>query len=150
MIALPITVMALLLGASAQYVPLPGEGTMNGACGLVEYVDLVPVPNQTRTYTDKRKPLAALKLELYRWADGKDCCKEDRLVASTLTDRKGRFAFVGLAQGKYWVVARWNQKEYQFAAIINPANKGDRECAKQGFQIDSQGVFQQFEIVTLD
>ncbi len=148
--ALPSVVVALLLSASAQHVPLPGEWVMNGACGSLEYVDLIPVPNQARTYTDKRKPLANVKLELYRWEEGKACCEESWPVTSTLTDKKGRFAFSGLGQGKYWVVARWNQKEYQFPANFNPANKVSGECTSQGFQIDSQGTFQGFKRVTVD
>ena len=147
---LPSVVIALLLSASAQHVPLPGEWVMNGACGSVEYVDLIPVPNRTRTYTDKRKPLADVRLELYRWEEGKACCEENRPVASTLTDKKGRFAFSGAGQGKYWVVARWNQKEYQFPANLNPANKVNGDCASQGFQIDSQGTFQGFKKILLD
>jgi len=148
--ALLAVLMAFVISASAQHVPLPGEWVMNGACGLVEYVDLFPVPNQTHTYRDKRKPLADVTLELYRWQEGRACCEEDRPVASTLTDKKGRYAFNGLGQGKYWVVARWNQKECRFPANFNPANKANAECAKQGFQIDSQGTFQGFEKVTLD
>ena len=146
--ALPSVVITLLVSASAQQVPLPADWVMNGACGSLEYVNLIPVPNRTRTYTDKRKPLADVKLELYRWEDGKVCCEENRPVASTRTDKKGRFAFSELGQGKYWVVARWNQREYQFPANFNPAVNGD--CANQGFQIDSQGTFQGFKKVTLD
>ena len=148
--ALPAIVLALLLSASGQHVPLPGEWVMNGACGSVEYVDLIPVPNRTRTYTEKRKRLADVNLELYRWEEGKTCCEENRPVASTLTDKRGRFAFSGLGQGKYWVVARWNQKEYQFPVNLNPVSKVNGDCANQGFQIDSQGTFQGFNKITLD
>jgi hypothetical protein len=145
---LPFVALALILSASAQHVPLPGEWVMNGACGSVEYVNLVPVPNQTRTYTDKRKRLTDVKLELYRWEEGKACCEENQRVASTVTDKKGRFAFYGLQQGKYWVVARWNQKDYESEAVLNPTNKVNGDCAKQGFQIDSQGAFHEFQTVT--
>lgn len=146
----PSVVIALLLGTPAQHVPMPGEWVMNGACGVVEHVDLIPVPNRVRTYTDKRRPLANVKLELYRWEEEEPCCEENQRVNSTLTDKKGRFAFSGLGQGKYWVVAWWNQKEYQFPAIFNPADKVNGDCASQGFQIDSQGTFQGFKTVTLD
>jgi hypothetical protein len=147
---LPFVVLALILSASAQHVPLPGEWMMNGACGSVEYVDLIPVPNQPRTYTDKRKPLADLKLELYRWEQGKACCEDNRPLASTVTDKKGRFAFSRLGQGKYWVVARWNDKDYEFPANFNPTNKVNGDCANQGFQIDNEGTFQGFRKVTTD
>ena len=148
--ALPSVVIALLLSASAQHVPLPGDWVMNGACGSVEYVDLIPIPNQTRTYTDKRKPLADVKLVLYRWEEGKDCCEENRRITSTQTDKKGRFAFTGLEQGKYWVVTRWNQKNYEFPVIVNPMSRVNSDCENQGFQIDSQGTFQGFRTVAVD
>ena len=148
--ALPAIVLALILRASAQYVPLPGDWVMNGVCGSVEYVDLIPVPNQTRTYTDKRRPLAGVKLELYRWEEGKICCEGTRPVATAVTDKKGRFTFSGLRQGKYWVEARWNQKDYEFPAVFNPANRADGDCVNQGFQIDSQGTFQGFKTITFD
>jgi hypothetical protein len=111
---------------------------------------MIPVPNQTRTYTDKRKSLSGIKLELYRWEEGKACCEENQRVASTVTDKKGRFAFSGLGQGKYWVLARWNQKNYQFPAVFNPTNKANGDCAGQGFEIDSRGTFQGFRTITVD
>jgi hypothetical protein len=140
----------MLLSSSAQHVPLQGEWVMNGACGSLEYVDLIPVPNRTRTYTEKRKSLAHVGLELYRWEEGKACCEGKQPVATTLTDKKGRFAFSALGQGKYWVVARWNEKNYEFAANFNLIDNLNGHCADQGFQIDSNGTFQGFARITLD
>jgi hypothetical protein len=122
---------------------------MNGACGSVEYVEFVPVPNQSHTYTDRRQRLPDVKLQLYRWEEEKACCGGNP-VASAVTDKKGRFAFSGLGQGKYWVVARWKQKDYEFPANFNPTSKVNGDCANQGFQIDSQGTFQGFRTVTTD
>jgi hypothetical protein len=143
-------VIALSLGAAAQHVPLPGDWVMDGACGSVEYVDFIPVPNQIRTYTDKRKPLADVELKLYRWEEGKACCEGSGPVASTITNKKRTLCLRRVRARQYWVVARWKQKDYEFPAIFNPRDKVKSDCANQGFQIDSQGTFQGFRTIRVD
>lgn len=143
----------LALGLFGSLLQQPGAekwDKMSGACGVFEYVEHIPDAKLKNTYTDRRKALPEVVLNLYPWEEGQECCAGRTSAAQAVTDKKGRFKFEALRPGKYWVAARWNLKEYQKRVEFVPGKAADVHCAEQGFSIDNDGKFEEWLTITVD
>jgi hypothetical protein len=119
-------------------------------CGRVEYVKNLAAEQGKDVPESKRKSLRNVELELYpRELEG-TCCEGLKMTSKVITGRTGKYDFNKVEAGKYWVVARWNDKVFHLPMTLSPERPSVNECLKQGFQIDSNGVFDQWVEITVD
>ena len=119
-------------------------------CGRVEYVKDIAARQGKDVRESKRKSLRNVELELYPRALGGGCCESLKMMSKVITERTGKYDFKKVEPGKDWVVARWNDKVFHLPIILSPERPSENECLKQGFQIDSNGVFDQWVEITVD
>ncbi len=58
-------------------------------CGRVEHVQRIPIKKQPNNYTEKRKDLKGIPLELYESPGGAPCCDALKKVGSTISGKGG-------------------------------------------------------------
>lgn len=139
-----------LIGPLFQQATTEKWDIMSGGCGVFEYVEHIPDAKLKNTFSDRRKTLPDVLLDLYPWEEGKDCCEGKTSTAQAVTDKKGRFKFDALTPGKYWIVARWNLKDYRKRVEFMSVKTADVRCAEQGFSIDNDGKFEEWVTITVD
>lgn len=123
---------------------------MDRLCGRLVHAEQKRALDGGVAPTEKQRSLSKVPLEIYEWKDGTPCCEGLKMAGSVVTGWRGSFEFKKAPPGLYWVVARWNDKQYQLQVKFAPDRKSRTECLEQGFQIDSQGRLDEWITVTVD
>ena len=118
-------------------------------CGIVDHVQYIPVRGRTKTFNDKRTPLASLPLVFYQQQAGQSCCDGLKQVAATTTDKKGKFD-LDVKAGNYWLSTEWNDKAYKYAFDYPFSNDPDVTCSLQGIDLKDDGSAAWWVTITVD
>ena len=119
-------------------------------CGRVEHLRRTPERKQPNIYSDKRKSLSGVSLELYEPNEDLPCCDGLRKVGATVSGKGGQFEFNPEKAGHYWLTAKWNAKDYNVAVEFEPQKKSSTVCSQQGIQIEDGGDASWWMTVTVD
>jgi hypothetical protein len=119
-------------------------------CGRVVYLQRIPVRKQPNTYSDKRKDLKGIPLELYEAPEGARCCDALKSVDSIISGKGGQFEFKPAKAGHYWLTAKWNGSDYKVAVEFEPQKKSSTVCSQQGIQMEDGEDASWWMTVTVD
>lgn len=142
-----LVVILIVLGLNAQE---KKPWSVNRICGRVEYVQRIPVRKQPNTYSDKRKYLKGIPLELYESPEGAPCCVALKNVGSTISGRSGQFEFKAEKAGQYWLTAKWSGRDYEVAVEFEPEKKSSTICSQQGIQMEDGEDASWWVAITVD
>jgi hypothetical protein len=146
--ALPLLGMILLVQTAHAQGKKPWD--VDKLCGRVEYVKRIPEKKHPNNYSEKRKSLRDVPLELYADGENQPCCDELKNVGSTKTGQNGRFEFKPEKAGRYWLMAKWNQKVYEVNVDFKPEKRSSTICSQQGIQVGDDGDASWWVTVTVD
>ena len=104
-------------------------------CGLVEYVHQIPEKKRPNNYSEKRKSLRGVPMELYESGENQTCCDGLRSLGAVISGKKGEFEFGPKQPGHYWLTAKWNDKDYKIGVVYEPQKTSSTICSEQGIQI---------------
>jgi hypothetical protein len=119
-------------------------------CGRVESLQRVPIRKQPNNYSDKRRDLKGIPLELYKSPEGAPCCDDLEKVGSTISGKGGQFKFTPEKAGHYWLTANWDGKDYKVAVEFEPQKKSSTVCSQQGIQMEDGEDASWWVTVTVD
>ncbi len=117
-------------------------------CGKVEYGAIKKTKGGV--LEEHYKELRGVPLRLYKREAGVSCCDHEALVFQTESRRGGKFAS-NIKDGRYWLVAGWNGKEYRMPLTQDSklASK-DSPCEVYSFAIEEDGRFQLLKTIQVD
>ena len=145
---LPLFVVILMaLAANAQE---KKPWNVDQICGRVEYVHRIPEKKHPNNYSEKRKSLRSVPLELYESSENSSCCEGLKNVGSAISGRGGQFEFRPEKAGRYWLTAKWNDKIYKLAVAFEQQKRSSTICSQQGIQIEDDGDAGWWVTVTVD
>jgi hypothetical protein len=104
--------------------------------GRVEYVQRIPIRKQPDNYSEKRKAIRGVPLELYESRNENTCCDGSKRVDTATSGKNGEFEFKNEKAGHYWLTAKWNGRDYKVAVAFEPQKKSSTICSQQGIQIE--------------
>jgi hypothetical protein len=119
-------------------------------CGRVEYLKRIPEKKHPNSYSEKKKSLKDVRLELYEFDENQARCEGLKTVGSLASGRNGQFEFGPEKPGRYWLIAKWNSKEYKVDVIYEPQKKSSTICSQQGIWIEDDGNASWWITVTVD
>ena len=119
-------------------------------CGRAQYVKRIPEKKNPNIYSDERRGLKAIRLDLYESNEGVPCCDGLRISDTAISGKRGQFEFKPDHAGSYWLVAKWNERGYAVPVIYEPQKKSATVCSEQGIQIEGDGSVSWWETVTFD
>ena len=138
-----------LLVSRTLFAQKKGPQHLDHLCGVVDHLQLTAVRRFTRTFTDKRTPLPSLALVFYQQRNGQDCCEGLKQIATTVTDKKGRFDLPDVKYGHFWLSMEWNNKTYNYAFDYPFSTSPDMTCSLQGIDLEDDGSAQWWQTITL-
>lgn len=139
-----------LVASGTLFAQKTGPQHLDHLCGVVDRLQLTAVRGFTRTFTDKRTPLPSLALVLYQQQNGQNCCEGLKQIATTVTDKNGRFDLPDVKYGHFWLSTKWNNKTYKYAFDHPFSTRPDMTCSLQGIDLDDDGSVQWWQTITLD
>jgi hypothetical protein len=119
-------------------------------CGVIDHVQYIPIRGSTRSFTDKRTPLPSLSLVFYQQRNGENCCDGLKQIATTSTDKNGRFDVVNIQGGHYWLSTEWNNRAWKYAFDYPFSTDPNITCSGQGIDLKDDGSAQWWQTITLD
>jgi hypothetical protein len=119
-------------------------------CGRTQYVKRTQDPKRPNNYSDLRKDLEGISLELYESNEGIPCCEAHKVSSTTISGKSGRFEFKPDHAGNYWLVAHWNNRDYRIPVNYQPQKRSSTDCSAQGIQIEDDGDSSWWATVTVD
>ncbi|MBI3476105.1 MAG: hypothetical protein HY010_10260 [Acidobacteria bacterium] len=143
-------ILGLILVVQASYSQEKKPWNVDQICGRVEYLKRIPEKKHTDNYSEKRKSLKDVPLELYESSENQACCEGLKSVGSYVSGRNGQFEFRPEKPGHYWLTAKWNGKEYNVGVVYEPQKKSSTLCSQQGLQIEDDGSASWWITVTVD
>src|SRR5262245_43774346 len=99
-------------------------------CGNLEQTGFVPDKNRPSQYSEKRIPIQNSKLTLYEAPNNSVCCSNVPVAGETTTSKNGSFEFKGLKNGYYWLVARFENREYRMSIRIGKLKDKQPVCSE--------------------
>ncbi len=119
-------------------------------CGVVDHLQLTAVSGFTKTFTDKRTPLPSLALAFYQQQNGQNCCDGLKQIATTVTDKNGKFDLADVKYGHFWLSTEWNNKAYKYAFDYPFSMNTAITCSLQRIDLEDDGSAQWWQTITLD
>ena len=144
-----ITLLGVILVVQALYAQQKKPWNVNRVCGRVEYVKRIPDKKHPSNYSEKRKNLRGVLLELYESDENPACCMMKN-VGVAISGKAGEFEFKPAKAGRYLLKASWNRKDYQVPINFEPQKKSSTVCSEQGIQIEDDGDANWWVTVTVD
>jgi len=141
---------AILVVSAALFARKKDPSPPDHLCGVIDHLQLIPVSGRARTFTDKRIPLRSLALAFYQQQNEKNCCDGLSQIATTITDKNGRFDLINVKYGHYWLSTEWNSKAYKYAFDYPFSTNPDITCSLQGIDLEDDGSAQWWQTITLD
>jgi hypothetical protein len=146
----PFLILGMIMVVQMLHAQEKNPWRVDRICGRAEYLKRIPERKRPNNYSDKRRSLSGVSLELYEAADNSPCCSEVKNVGSTTSGRGGQFEFNPDRPGRYWLMAKWNGKDYKVAIDFEPKKKSTTVCSEQGIQIEDDGDASWWVTVTVD
>ena len=140
----------ILIDTSALFARKKKPQHLDHLCGVADHLQLTAVRGFTRTFTDKRTPLPSLALVFYRQQNGQNCCVGLEQIATTVTDKKGKFDLPEVKNGRFWLRTEWNNKTYKYAFDYPFSTSPGMTCSLQGIDLEDDGSAQWWQTITVD
>ena len=137
----------LLLASLAAQERKPWQ--VDKLCGKLEYANKTPNRKDANTFSEKRKALREILLELYERRVNQVCCENMNAVETTTTGRGGHFEFRTKKAGNFWLATKWGGKDYRLPVVYKPEKNSAAVCSQQGIALDGDGNGERWEIVTV-
>jgi hypothetical protein len=134
-----LAVLAMPLITPAGHAQEKKPWNVDRICGRVEHVRRIPIKKQPDNYTEKRKGLRGVPLELYESNEGSSCGEHLKSVGAMISGKAGQFDFKPEQAGHYWLTAKWNGRDYKVAVVFVPQEKSSTICSLPGIQIEDEG-----------
>jgi hypothetical protein len=134
-VKLALLLLGLILAVQSAHAQERKPWSVGQICGLVEYVHQIPEKKHPNNYSEKRKSLRGVPMELYESGENQTCCDGLKSLGSVISGRKGEFEFRPNQSGHYWLTAKWNGKDYKIDVVYEPQKKSSTICSGQGIQI---------------
>jgi hypothetical protein len=140
----------MLLVSGTVFAQKKGPQHLDHLCGVADHLQLTAVRGFTKTFTDKRSPLPSLSLVFYQQQDGQNCCEGLKQIATTVTDKNGKFDLPNVKYGHFWLSTEWNNKTYKYAFDYPFSASRDITCSLQGIDLEDDGSAQWWQTISLD
>ena len=122
------SILAAILIAQALHAQERKPWNVDRVCGRIQYVRRIPIKKQPDNFSEKRKDLRGIPLELYESDGGPPCRESLRSVGTTISGKAGQFEFKPEKAGHYWLTAKWNGRDYKVAVVFEPQKKSSTIC----------------------
>ena len=143
-------ILGVVLAAQTVLAQEKKPWSVDQICGRVDYVKRIPEKKHPNNFSENRKSLKGVPLELYEAGDSSPCCDGLKMVGSVVSGKRGEFEFKAEKPGHYWLAAKWNEKHYKVDVVYEPQKKSSTICSQQGIQIVDEEDASWFMTVTVD
>jgi hypothetical protein len=119
-------------------------------CGRLEHVETIPERKHPDSFSERRKALREISLDLYERRANENCCDNLKPIDTIITDKRGHFEFKNQKPGLYWLVAHWRGQQYKVDVVYKPEKVPEELCSQQGMRVDYAGDAGWWLTVTVD